>query len=123
MLNIIKYIQQEVLESLLFPPNSHIHTHLERFALLLVLFMYSRVRSITVYSVCTQPADLMSPVFIYLQLLGKEGAWLQPHHVPVQRSRVLGNAEKSAVWSFQLLETFERGEKKQNKSNSVSQLL
>lgn len=47
------------------------HTH--TLALLLVLFMYLRVPSITVYTVCTQPADLMSPVFIYLWLLGKEG--------------------------------------------------
>lgn len=62
------------------------HTYTNTLALLLVLFMYLRVPSITVYTVCTQPADLMSPVFIYLWLLGKEGVKSQFNHALIEGS-------------------------------------
>lgn len=64
----------------------HTHTDTHIFPVLLVLFMYLRVPSITVYPVCTQPADLMSPVFIYLWLLGKEGVWSRSNRVAIERS-------------------------------------
>lgn len=73
------------------------HTHTHTVPLLLVLFMYLRVPSITVYPVCTQPADLMSPVFIYLRLLGKEGAWPRSNRVPMEAGWVQGSTEKLAA--------------------------
>lgn len=44
-------------------------THTDTDIPLLVLFIYSEVSSITVYTVCTQPGDLMSPEF-YLRHWG-----------------------------------------------------
>lgn len=72
----------------------YLHTHTYIFTLLLVLFMYLRVPSITVYTVCTQPADLMSSMFIYLHLLGKEGVRSQSNHVPIEGSWDQGNMVK-----------------------------
>lgn len=69
------------------------HTHTHTLGLLLVLFMYLRVPSITVYPVCTQPADLMSPVFIYLRLLGRGGGGSPSNHVPME-----GRAEFRETW-------------------------
>ena len=77
--------------------HTYMHTHEHTFPLLLVVFMYLRVPSITVYPVCTQPADLMSPVFIYLRLLGKEGVWSRSDHVPIEGSRAGGETWRSSL--------------------------
>lgn len=103
-----------MLKSPFWDPN----THTDTFAFLLLLFMYLRVPSITVYPVCTQPADLMSPVFIYLRLLGKEGG-----EVTIQSCPDWGklSSEKQGQLCCVQLSAFGNFTEEQN--HNVSQLL
>lgn len=84
-----------VITSEIVPCSKHMHTC--TFPFLIVLFMYLRVPGITVYPVCTQPADLMSPVFIYLWLLGKEEVWSQSNHAPIDGHWVHGGSSLHAT--------------------------
>lgn len=95
---------------------SHTQTHI--LPLLLVLFMYLRVPSITVYPVCTQPADLMSPVFIYLRLLGKEGVWSQIQSCTDRGKLSSGKHGEARCMQLSAFENF-TGEQ----NHSVSQLV